>query len=116
MDQGRIVERGTHASLLAEGGVYARLHEEFNPKAETRKKAETRYPKGPTRTLDKQLVRKPTLAGVGVPGQRAPGAAGGVVASDFGFRITFGLRDSEFVFGCGIPPGTSRHLKQMSRP
>jgi len=29
MDQGRIVERGTHARLLAEGGVYARLHEEF---------------------------------------------------------------------------------------
>jgi ATP-binding cassette subfamily B protein len=29
MDQGRIVERGTHAGLLAAGGVYARLHEEF---------------------------------------------------------------------------------------
>jgi ABC-type multidrug transport system fused ATPase/permease subunit len=29
MDQGRIVERGTHTSLLAVGGVYARLHEEF---------------------------------------------------------------------------------------
>jgi ATP-binding cassette subfamily B protein len=29
MDQGRIVERGTHATLLAAGGVYARLHEEF---------------------------------------------------------------------------------------
>jgi ABC-type multidrug transport system fused ATPase/permease subunit len=29
MDQGRIVERGTHNNLLAEGGVYARLHEEF---------------------------------------------------------------------------------------
>jgi ATP-binding cassette subfamily B protein len=29
LDQGRIVERGTHASLLAAGGVYAQLHEEF---------------------------------------------------------------------------------------
>jgi ABC-type multidrug transport system fused ATPase/permease subunit len=29
LDQGRIVERGTHATLLAAGGVYAQLHEEF---------------------------------------------------------------------------------------
>jgi ATP-binding cassette, subfamily B, bacterial len=29
LDQGRIVERGTHSTLLSAGGVYARLHEEF---------------------------------------------------------------------------------------
>ena len=29
LDKGRIVERGNHASLLAVGGVYARLHAEF---------------------------------------------------------------------------------------
>ena len=29
LDQGRIVERGTHASLLRENGAYARLHREF---------------------------------------------------------------------------------------
>jgi ATP-binding cassette, subfamily B, bacterial len=29
LDQGRIIERGTHASLLQAGGAYARLHEDF---------------------------------------------------------------------------------------
>jgi len=29
LDQGQLVERGTHERLVAAGGVYARLHEEF---------------------------------------------------------------------------------------
>jgi ABC-type multidrug transport system fused ATPase/permease subunit len=29
LDQGKIVERGTHESLLHENGIYARLHQEF---------------------------------------------------------------------------------------
>jgi ABC-type multidrug transport system fused ATPase/permease subunit len=33
LDQGRIVERGTHQTLLSAGGIYARLHREFIGKA-----------------------------------------------------------------------------------
>jgi subfamily B ATP-binding cassette protein MsbA len=29
LDQGRIVERGTHETLLQKNGVYSRLHHEF---------------------------------------------------------------------------------------
>ena len=31
MERGRIVEEGTHASLLAAGGLYARLHSSHTP-------------------------------------------------------------------------------------
>ena len=31
MDQGRIVERGTHADLLAQSGLYARLYQTHSP-------------------------------------------------------------------------------------
>jgi ABC-type multidrug transport system fused ATPase/permease subunit len=29
LDSGRIVERGTHATLLSAGGAYSRMHEQF---------------------------------------------------------------------------------------
>ena len=36
LDQGRVVERGTHAQLLASGGLYARIYEEqFRPQEQT---------------------------------------------------------------------------------
>ncbi len=35
LDRGRVVERGTHAALLAQGGLYAQLYEtQFNPERE----------------------------------------------------------------------------------
>jgi ATP-binding cassette subfamily B protein len=46
-DRGRIVERGSHAELLGEGGLYARLyHEQFEqpPGARTAERA----PRAPT--------------------------------------------------------------------
>ena len=35
MDNGRLIERGTHGELLAAGGLYARVYEEqFRPQEE----------------------------------------------------------------------------------
>jgi len=62
-----------------------------NPKAENRRKAEIRIPKGPSCIPAMRALRAMSLADLGASFSSATAAAMGMLASAFGFRISFGF-------------------------
>jgi ATP-binding cassette subfamily B protein len=67
MDQGKIVERGTHAELLAQGGLYSGLWARQREAEEARRKLEEMVEEGPLMGDDTEFDRDPAPSLLSVP-------------------------------------------------
>ena len=87
-----------------------------NPKAEGRRKAEIRIPKGPDSTPGPRGLEDLKLVRRGALGPSAPIAAKGAMTSGFGLRISFGFRSSVFGFVGWSSANTSRNHNRPILP